>query len=195
MIDHRLVYNKKTYIGQAKACLKVCKRFFDILKRIGVFDDCMIIVVGDHGSGRTKDMYIDPSDDRRLARFDSVSQNGNFQYDKARGCPLILVKRFKEKGELKTSQSPVALTDIPQTIFGELGIRTRTQGISMFEVPEDSSRERYYGAFYYTLHNRAYEGPITRYVVKGPVWSDASWDADAILYPKGVVKSLRVGGS
>ena len=35
--------------------------------------------------------------------------------------PLVLIKNFQSKGPLKISNAPVALSDIPKTVFSILG--------------------------------------------------------------------------
>ena len=189
-------YNKENYTRQAKAYLESIKMFFEILKQEGVYNNSLIFIIGDHGSGRSRDMYINPVYDSHNAALNQVSPNGNyddlnqvspegnFQMYKARGIPLVLAKPFNSREEFKISDAPVSLIDIPKTIMSELKIKTDFPGLSMFEVEDDYKRKRYYGAYYWFLKNKDFVDPITMYVVNGFSWSNESWNVLSILPPK-----------
>jgi hypothetical protein len=177
-------YNKENYTRQAKAYLETIKMFFEILKQEGVYDNCLIFVIGDHGSGRSKDMYINPVYDSHNAALNQVSPEDNFQLYKARGIPLVLAKPFNSREELKISDAPVSLIDIPKTIVSALEIKVDFPGLSMFEVEDDYKRKRYYGASHWFYENKDFVEPITMYVVNGFSWSNESWNMLSILPPK-----------
>jgi len=169
-------YNRLNYTKQAKALLKICKLFFDKLKQIGVYDNSLIIVAGDHGSGRSEEMYIKVDTDKNSEFLNKKGKISNFQKDKARGIPLMLVKRAFSKGPLKINNSPVSLTDIPATIISECQIKENLSGTSIFQLQENINRKRYYGAFNYKKKRSEFVAPIKMYVVDGFCWENDSWD-------------------
>jgi hypothetical protein len=183
-IAHQVAYNKENYTRQAKAYLETLKMFFDILKQEGAYDNSLIFVIGDHGSGRSKDMYINPEYDSHNAVLNQVSPQDNFQIYKARGIPLVLAKPFNSSEELKISDAPVSLIDIPKTIVSALEILVDFPGVSMFEVEDDYYRKRYYGAFQWFYEKKDFVEPITMYVVNGFSWSNESWNVLSILPPE-----------
>ncbi len=134
------------YERQAKGSLQIVKIFLDELKSLGVFDNSMIFIIGDHG----------------LGIFGEAIQN--------RANPLFLVKRFSDQGPITISDAPVSLSDIPKTIFSELGLKGDFTGESVFDVNESESRERRF--LYYKNNN---ETVMNEYIVTGPVHSSYSW--------------------
>lgn len=99
-------YNKINYTAQAKAYLKISRMFFNVLKRHKIYDNSMIIIVGGHGSGRSDDMYVNPQFDHHNEALNKKATWNNFQLDKARGVPLVLVKKLKQRGQLKSHRPP-----------------------------------------------------------------------------------------
>jgi hypothetical protein len=185
-------YNRNNYIQQAKASLKICEMFFDILKHGGVYDNSLIMIMGDHGSGRSKDMHVRPVYDSRTEMLNRTAPRKNFQLTKARGIPLVLVKRFNEGGTMKTSDAPVSLIDVTATIMRELKISGNFPGVSMFEVKEVDNRKRYYGGYEWSGEKGDFVAPITMYVVEGFSWSDKSWKVQTILPPHPLERPLNL---
>lgn len=178
-------YTRANYSEQAEAYTMIMGAFLDELKRLNVYDNSMIVILGDHGSGRAAALYTNPGDNPRTAELGRTAAYGDFQRDKARGIPLLLVKRFGEKGALKTSHAPASLVDIPATVLAELNIphpptpavagRTDFHGVSLFALRPGQPRVRYYGAMQWALEKSDYANPITLYRIQGPSWSDESW--------------------
>ncbi|MBI2516780.1 MAG: sulfatase-like hydrolase/transferase [Opitutae bacterium] len=187
-------YTRANYSEQAEAYAMIMGAFLDELKRLNVYDNSMIVILGDHGSGRAAELYTNPGDSPRIAELDRTAAYGDFQRDKARGIPLLLVKRFGEKGALKTSRAPASLVDIPATVLAELNIphprvpavadHTDFHGVSLFALRPNQPRVRYYGAMQWTLEKSDYANPITLYRIQGFSWSDDSWSLEKILDPK-----------
>jgi len=178
-----IAYNKKNYEEQARASLKVCRSFLDELKKSQVYDNSLIFVIGDHGGMLSEDMYINPEGeiDRTIL---NCPEKRNFHFDKARGIPLVLVKRFHTRGPLKTCHAPVSLLDIPSTIMSELNLDgSPYSGMSMFEVSPESDRKRYYGAYTWRPVKSNYVDTIIMYEVSGNSWANESWTLHAIYPP------------
>ena len=162
-----------------------------MLRRNGAFDNSLILVVGDHGRGGISQLYTNPSGSERNAFLNKTAIGKDFQKDKSRGIPLVLVKRLHAKHELKTSYNPVSLIDIPATVFSELGIKAEIPsaldnkiefpGISMFDLTEESPRTRYFAAFGWNGKKSNFVNPITLYRVEGNSWLDDSWYLETIL--------------
>jgi hypothetical protein len=184
-------YNRANFSEQAEAYAKIMGAFLDELKRHDLYDNSMIVILGDHGSGRTRELYTNPGSTRRTIELDRTASEGDFQRDKARGIPLLLVKRFGEKGEIKTSRVPASTIDVPATVLAELKIarppvyalagRKDFYGVSLFDLQENQPRVRYYGALRWAAEKSDFVNPITLYRIQGFSWSDDSWSFVKIL--------------
>ncbi len=147
-------------LRQGTGMLKIAATLLERLKQLKVYDNSLIFIVGDHGSGvGDAKINVTPYGDRFNTRG---PYKGNFQRFKAIGIPLILVKRMHATGELKTSDAPVSLGDIPQTVVDELGLDAGFPGKSMFRVEENEDRERIYRAFVGPQEDVEYLAPLLR---------------------------------
>ncbi len=167
-------------LRQGAGLLKIAATFLERLERLGVYDDSLIFIVGDHGSG-VADAKIDPT-----PYGDGLNKGGpypgNFRSFKAAGIPLVLAKRMHARGALATSLSPVALGDIPRTVVDELGLEADFPGQSLFAVAEGEPRERIYRAFVGPQIDVEYLAPLLEYAVDGDSWDDTSWRETGNVY-------------
>jgi hypothetical protein len=165
---------------QGAGILKIAAMFLERLKQMKVYDNSLIFIIGDHGSGMS-DANINISSSS--ANFNKRGPyKGFFKSFKTAGIPLILVKRMDSKGELKISDAPVSLGDIPETAIEELGLKGKFPGKSMFRVKEDEKRERIYRAFFGEQENVEYLAPLYEYSVNGFSWDDTSWQETGNIY-------------
>jgi hypothetical protein len=165
---------------QGTGVLKMAAIYLERLKQMGVYDNSLIFIVGDHGSGVAgATINVSPYGENFNK---SGPYQGNFQTFKASGIPLILVKRIDSTGALRTSDAPVSLGDIPQTVVEELGLEAEFPGKSMFLVEENEERERIYRAFVGPQKDVEYLAPIIEYSVNGFSWDDTSWRETGNIY-------------
>ncbi|MEM0947156.1 MAG: sulfatase-like hydrolase/transferase [Pseudomonadota bacterium] len=186
-------YSRETVVEQALGVVRLLGTFVDTLIEIGVYEDAAIVVVGDHGSGRSPDMWLNPSD----------PGDEFFNNLKARGCPLFLAKAAGSATEpLQTSDAPVTLSDIEPTLLSEMGvdpelIESKPIGIpgidglsgaqSVFTISDNAVRKRAYYSYKWERHEPLYLAPIQEYVITGNVRDDASWKLGRTFLPKGEV--------
>lgn len=187
VLDENLQYrrmetNRRNYVRYATAGIKLVGLFLDHLRALGVYDNSLIFIVGDHGPAFQPVLFaVQPG--MRLA--DQARAIGaSF---KVAALPLMLVKPYGASGVLTVSDAPVSLIDIPATVFASMGMRTQTQGTSVFSVSETQARDRrfyWYGAR--DIHS--YFGEMTEYIVSGYGWQDTSWRRSGrVLTKNGVV--------
>ena len=189
----RVPYNRENYTRQAREYLRTLKMFFDVLRQNKAYDNSLILVLGDHGSGRDDSMFIDPVHDALDSTLGKEVTWDDFQVHKARGVPVVLIKRSRARGGLQVSDAPVSSIDVPQTVLRELGIESRSKrtqsvdasftGRSMFEISPDEKRTRYFAAFVWGAQESDYVNPITMYAVNGFSWSNKSWSVHGIFEP------------
>jgi len=182
VINEKLEYekmeiNRHNFKRQSKAALKVTQMFINKLKEIGAYDQSLIFILGDHGAGMQKQVF--------------EVQNGFYLPKSSQtisdpllvnALPLLLVKSFSTKGEMKSSNAPVSLSDIPKTIFSELNIEVDVQGENMFKVRESNTRKRKYISYYTYDSKRDYYTGLQEYVVSGPSWLDQSWELTGRIF-------------
>ncbi len=133
-----------TYFDHAVCATRIMERFIAELKRLGRFENSTIIFQSDHG-------HVDvgprgPQEDRLPKDIaerihDVTGMNPRSLVNKTHA--LLLVKRAGEHGTpLRISESPVALVDLPATVYRVLGIDLRTEeGRPIFEIEASAKRE------------------------------------------------------
>ncbi len=179
----KMAFNRANYKNQASGLLRLQESFLGQLKRINVFENSLIFIVGDHGPGSWGLTEINLSSLGGTALANN--ENPALSRVMAGALPLILVKRLGDAGErpLRVSDAPVWLGDIPATVLAELGLKAEFPGRSFFDLGENENRERQY--FYYEGHrlNRSkHTNPMQEYLVRGFSWFDRSWQAGSKVF-------------
>lgn len=171
---HPMPYNRRSsFKHQGKACLEITRLFLEKLKAIGQYDNSLIVVLGDHGCAdypygvnvRAAGLAEPPGSGIKIP-----------PHIKAAGLPLLLIKPIHAGDEeLKITDAPVSLKDLPATAAAALGLTPSIPGPSMFDAREQDARER---RFYYYNWNGWGDGYLyhmREYAVRGHAWLDSSW--------------------
>ncbi|MFC2155512.1 sulfatase-like hydrolase/transferase [Acidobacteriota bacterium] len=177
------------YKKQSKAILKIIKQFLNILKKKGIYNQTMILIAGDHGC---------PFARIGLKLPEEISE-GNKPVNMeiiGKAIPLVLIKPFDISGEMKISDAPVTLGDIPATAFRELGISGDFPGISMFEIEKEELRNRKF--YYYSLNRKRKKSingefllPMKEFIISGFSWNNSSWEFSNKIFTHEGVKSPK----
>lgn len=176
----------EAYKTQAKASVNIATTFLKTLKEIGIYDNSLIFIIGDHGYGSygLRDNYDEVALDKGISYVsDSII---------ASGLPLVLVKPFNDIGNLDISYAPISLSDIPRTIAEEVGIDSDLPGISMFKVRENDTRERRFLSYTWEHEywSKEYLPVMKEYIVTGFSWLAKSWKPTYKSYTeKGVISN------
>lgn len=172
--------SRANILRQGTGVLKMAATFLERLEQLGVYDESLVFIVADHGSG-VGDAKINVTE-RAASLNREGPYRGQFAGLKAAGIPLVLAKRVNSRGELRVSDAPVSLSDIPRTVAEELGLEAPFRGASMFDVAEGEVRERIYRAFVGPQEDVEYLAPLREYAVTGHSWDDASWRETGNIY-------------
>ena len=123
----KMEFNFQNSTRQGKAALRLLAEVLDKMRAVGVYDNSLIIILGDHGSG-----------------VDIPSARGGKPLTgwQARGVPLLLVKAPGASGAMKVSEAPVMLSDIPATVTALSRMKGSFPGINVFEVDPNKFRPR-----------------------------------------------------
>lgn len=112
---------------QTMGSFKIIADYIDQMKKLGVYDNSTIVITGDHGYPYTD---VDP--------LLECTDTGT------RTCVFVKPKSSKTSG-LSVSHAPASVADIIPTIVKDTGMKTSTDyGESLFDIAQDSTRERIY---------------------------------------------------
>lgn len=112
---------------QTMGSFKIIADYIDQMKKLGVYDNSTIVITGDHGYPYTD---VDPL----LECTDTGTKTAVF----------VKPKSSKTSG-LSVSHAPASVADIIPTIVKDTGMKTSTDyGESLFDIAQDSTRERIY---------------------------------------------------
>lgn len=181
-----MAVNRRNYRRSATASLKLTGLFLEHLQRLGIYDNSIVVIVGDHGAGfQGQSFVVLPGMPVDGDGTDIVTQPV-----RVTALPLILVKPLGSRGGLKISDQPVSLADIPATVFSDLGLPVRDSGISMFAIDRSRARERRFLA-YSGRDIYSHYGDMTEYIVDGFSWQDGAWRRSGRMFTKKGIVYLR----
>ncbi|MCH7599508.1 MAG: sulfatase-like hydrolase/transferase [Myxococcales bacterium] len=101
---HRRIFSFENVVDFAKTYNRSLVRVFDKLRSMGIFDQTMIVVLGDHGA------YVD------VKLGDLPFPDGARPTGYGAGLPLIMIKPFGASGALKISDDPIAMRYLPEIV-------------------------------------------------------------------------------
>jgi len=164
---HYIGTQEITYANQRRqvACtLLQVERLIRALKRLGIYDQTMIVVNGDHGTpGLPSSMAA------RTGRAISADLIGT-------ASTLVLIKPPGARGPLTFSTAPAATGDIPATINHVLALNGSFPGESLVEM-QGLDRERQYFLYDETSRVSGLQTlpNLRRYRVRGDLFDEKSW--------------------
>ncbi len=153
-------------VDQATCAFSQVFTFIDSLKQAGIYDNTMIIISSDHGSGPT----LDQKNNLMHSNIAPV------EYSKA--LATLLIKPFGSNESLQISEVPAALNDMPNTILALLDLPLLPDtGENIMEL---SSKEKRVREYIYYQHAVSMEKgsklpPISIYHIDGDVRDIHHW--------------------
>ena len=147
------------------ATLRELGNYFNYLKEIGCYDNTRIIVVADHG------YYIENFPD--LIQYDIGAQ-----LDGEAFAPLLLVKDFNSRGDLKTSEEFMTNADTPYLATKDV-VENPTNPFTGKAVTDEGKKNgiTVFHSEYWKVHynnGTAYK-PGDWYTVKDSIWKKENW--------------------
>jgi hypothetical protein len=167
--------DRQGYKKQARGLLKLVSAFLGELKEAGIYDNSLIVIMGDHGA--LGDVYL-PQEKRGNA--------GQLYYPgRGGGLPLVLIKPFGASGRMHVSDAAVSLSDIPKTIMSGLRLKDDFPGVSMFDAGASDGRVRKFYAYSWNEQKikEDYLPVMTEYSVSGFSWLAGSWKETGTYEP------------
>ena len=171
------VQNYREHLVNTTMCLMArMNEYLLKLDEIGIYDSSFIAIIADHG---TPQIPVDataatpplPSRDEQA----QVHLN-----DAARGLPVLLVKNFNARGAMQVTDQPVALCDVPSSIYDALGLANDTECMSVFSTEGTRPPRLHYRYPNYQQQKKMtreewHQLNFTPYVVNGHSWWPESW--------------------
>lgn len=174
-----LITSRATVKTQAKCSLEEVVKLLEKMKKLGIYDDALIILMADHGawippvgqigyvlSNRKSPAIINPEAIPTAAltvmakrawgkKMRFVLPNGKSvsvmnPLNVAMALPLMAIKPPSASGPLQISTAPTSILDTPATIASVLGLNVEFEGSSAFDLTADASRERRHYSYQYS---------------------------------------------
>lgn len=150
---------------QSKYALSEILDMVSKLKKLGIYDNTLIIIAADHGSDIIND-----------------SRAGFMR----RSHPMLLIKPIDGANKLRYSKAPTSLLDIPITVSKALDIKADFSGYSILDGNIPSARVRNYYYFNWNSHGfwSAERLPhLEKYGITGQVDDQTAWEKSCDLNP------------
>lgn len=150
-----------TPLEQSMCANRLITDFVDSLKALGLYDNSLIIIQGDHGA-RFK------AEGKKLIGLGSDYYSEEWSLARARALLLIKTPGSSAKDQFKVSSAETTLMDIAPTLVEALGLKTRMnmEGISLVGSSAPTERTRYYHFFDKKGKNELTD-EMHRYVIGG----------------------------
>lgn len=175
--EENLPNDREGYKEYARAALVILKGLTYKLQELGIYNNSVLIVVGDHG-----------------ACFSSVEKsvpleiNHNITQKMGCGLPLVLIKPFNKSGPMESSENPVSLSDIPITVMFMVNLSQGTyeeySGIPIYPDNTIKNRTRRYYDYDWdpAYSDKLYFPPLKEYLIEGDSWDSLSWHASGRVF-------------
>jgi hypothetical protein len=148
---------RSTFARQAGCAVKLVATFLDRLRALGVYDQSVIVIASDHGTGLRPAGFNGRSDSLPPAGGPSTSGLNTIT---GTAKALMLIKPRNRSGPITISEAPTSHIDLPSTILDLLGSADPAAEGSMFRRDPTQQRSRPFGM--YDLRQRFPKEYLTR---------------------------------
>ena len=157
---------REAALTQSHCALSSFVKFLSGLKKKGIYQDSMIVLLADTGEG----FWREPGNGQ-------TEEEAAANYRIGRANPTFLVKLPKARGALRIADAAIQNADLPATVCGTLKDCEVPGGSNVFDLDNGNPRTRYYNFYYFrdALWKRDVVDQITRYEIRGPLRRPSSW--------------------
>lgn len=177
---------REHYKAQARCAIRRVTALLDRMKELGVYDNSLVVIASDHGNGFKPLKF---GNDRQVPAGELSSIAG-------RSMALLIVKAPGRSGPVRVSYAPTAITDIPATALGALGVKHSLPGESALELAEDAPRQRVF-----TMYDWEHDDWSQRYFealdimeVRGRLLDGNNWTLAGSIYSPEATEDARLRG-
>ncbi len=168
--------NRINIKNQQKAAMDNAFLILNRLKQLGIYDSALILIHSDHGAGGQRQLL--DSD------IENVSDKDQFRIPLSRASPVIAIKPPNATGPMTTSSVAIALADIPNMVFSNLGLKTRIGESRMFTSQEDQPTERTYLQYKWDKNGYKikYFDALKEFSINGAINRKESWSRAKVYF-------------
>lgn len=170
--------------NQARCGLVEVANLLGKMKELGIYDDATIVLQADHGT------WVMPMDLKKKSVADGKNKFLVHPAYVGHALPLMAVKSPHASGSLVTSLALSSITDTPATIASVMGLDSKFDGRSIFDLPLGEPRERRHYIYDYRRSEwkADYLETMQEYVVNGSAYDSTAWRIGDKFLPEGVVE-------
>lgn len=170
--------------NQARCGLIRVLQILERMRELGIYDSSLIVLMADHGA------WVPAA---------GVTGETGAEVSPATigmAIPVLAIKPPGVSGELRISDAPTSVIDVPATISVLLGLDARFDGIPVFENSAGSERKRTHITYSYGTNpeHEGYYYTMREYVVEGSVFDAMAWHAIRLFHPAGDFERLGATG-
>ena len=171
---------KANVIMQARCGLM---RVIDVLRRmrdLGIYEQSLIVLMADHGAWVPVDPLMNEQDNRAGVNTMGV----------AMATPVLAIKPPGVMGNMRVSDAPTSVVDVPATIGDLLSLKAQFDGRSVFSISNEAPRLRRHLYYRYGVNPDAegYLFPMREYLIYGSTLDASAWYFSARHLPAVVTK-------
>ena len=161
---------------QAKCTLDTVARLFQRMKELGIYDNTLIIMHGDHGSEVPNHRVGKP-----IVMVDGEVAQPKYA---SLASPMLAIKLPQAKGELAVSDVQVSLADLPDTISDIMGWNVQFNHESILDLSAGQLRERRMHLYGWSKNEwlRKYPQPIQEFIITGSHY-ETQWRLGKAYFP------------
>ncbi|MBL4620942.1 MAG: sulfatase-like hydrolase/transferase [Immundisolibacteraceae bacterium] len=167
--------NRTTLLIQSKCTLDTVVALLERMKQLGVYENTLIILHGDHGGWVAHRDY----QPKQVNKYEDIPF-----WAVSLGSPLLAIKPPGVGGQIVISDRLASLTDIADTVADIMGWSQKFQGESLIGTAGVEPRSRYFYNYYWQRDAWAtdYTGPVQEYEVSGNHYETA-WVPRRVFKP------------
>ena len=165
-------------IIQARCGLEHVVDVLERMKELGVYDQSVIVLMGDHGA------WIPPTG---YVAGDAGKSGGPDRIMAGMAVPVLAVKPAHAGGPLRVSSAPTTIGDVPATVAALMDIDADLDGHNAFELVDGQDRKRQFFAYAYGKNHKhpGYLFPMIEYEIDGSPFDYDAWRRVRMRLPEG----------
>lgn len=166
-----LVRVRETVTAQSQCSLAFVVALLERMKQAGVYDNSLIIIMGDHGGHIPPHRYREGSFEQGGATFVLRSDLVGL------ATPLLAIKPPGATAPLRVSTALSSSTDVAATIDALLGLDAGMPGRSLFDPARDPAAPRHFYGYQWSKLDPVsdYIAIVMQYLVTGSAYDIESW--------------------
>lgn len=167
---------------QARCGLSRVVDVLEAMKKIGVYDNTLIVLMADHGAWVAGKGYVVE------AGVKADTRGGPKAAIAGMAVPVLAIKPRKAVGSLQVSSAPTSIADVAATIASLARLDAVVAGRNVFEISADESRSRTFFSYAYGKNHKVpgYLYTMAEYEINGSPFSYDSWRLVGRRLPKGL---------